>query len=79
MRFTVNLDSDLYAVAKSLARAEDCSLSAAVNRLLRRSLAHGARRGPSGTPERRTRNGLPISRGAMPLTADMVRHEEESA
>lgn len=38
MRLTINVDQDLYALAKSLARAEDCSLSAAFNRLLRRAL-----------------------------------------
>lgn len=35
-RLTVSLDDDLYALAKAVARAHDCSLSAAVNRLLRR-------------------------------------------
>ena len=42
VRLTVNLDPDLYAVAVSLAKAEDCSISTAVNRLLRR--AAGRRR-----------------------------------
>lgn len=42
MRLTINLDSDLYAVAKSLARESDSSLSAAVNQLLRRALAQPA-------------------------------------
>src|SRR6266436_5147840 len=50
MRLTVNLESDLYALAKSLAKAEDCTVSAAVNRLLRRSLPGAAKQGrqPSG-------------------------------
>ena len=34
-RLTVSLDDDLYDLAKAVARAHDCSLSAAVNRLLR--------------------------------------------
>jgi hypothetical protein len=38
MRLTVNLEDDLYALAKAIARSEDCSLSAAVNRLLRRAV-----------------------------------------
>ena len=36
MRLTINLEPDLYAVAVSLAKAEDCSISAAVNQLVRR-------------------------------------------
>ena len=35
---TVNLEPDVYAVAVSFAKAEDCSTSAAVNRLMRRGL-----------------------------------------
>lgn len=38
MRLSISLDDDLYAVAKSLAKAQDLSLSAAVNQLVRRSL-----------------------------------------
>jgi len=38
MRLTVNVDEDLYALAKSVAKAEDCSLSAAFNILLRRAV-----------------------------------------
>lgn len=30
MRLTVNLEPDLYALAKSLAKSEDCTISAAV-------------------------------------------------
>ncbi len=68
MRLTVNLDADLYALAVSLAKAEDCSISAAVNRLLRRSLSSSSE---SGAPAGR-RNGLAISRGREPVTADVV-------
>jgi hypothetical protein len=76
MRLTVNLESDLYALAKSLAKAEDCSISAAVNRLLRRSL-------PGAAPDNRKRfrvsarrNGFVISRGRRTITADTVRQIE---
>ena len=75
MRLTVNLESDLYALAKSLAKAEDCSISAAVNRLLRRSLPGGTKH--SGQNSRRVkRNGFDISPGRQPITADTVRLSE---
>ena len=38
MRLSMSLHEDLYAAAKSLAKAQDLSLSAAVNQLIRRSL-----------------------------------------
>ncbi len=75
MRLTVNLEPDLYAVAKSLAKAEDCTISAAVNRLLRRSL-NGQKSGPRLTGQPAKRNGLAISRGRRPITADTVRQIE---
>jgi len=77
MRLTVNLESDLYALAKSLAKAKNCSISVAVNRLLRRSLS-GAARGATKTSLRTAkRNGFVISRGKRPVTADTVRQIEE--
>ena len=76
VRLTVNLDPDLYAVAVSLAKAEDCSISAAVNQLLRRGLPgdgeHEAR--SAGAPK--IRNGFVVSRGARPITAETVRRSE---
>jgi predicted DNA-binding ribbon-helix-helix protein len=71
MRLTVNLENDLYALAKSLAKAEDCSISVAVNRLLRRSLS-GAAKVPNTSVRSKRRNGLVISRGRKPITADIV-------
>ena len=68
MRLTVNLEPDLYALAVSLAKAEDCSISAAVNRLLRRSLANGTDHGPRP----RRRNNFLVSRGREPVTAETV-------
>ena len=67
MRLTVDLEPDLYALAVSLAEAEACSISAAVNRLLRRSLVGGTDRGGS-----RRRNGFVVSRGREPVTAETV-------
>ena len=37
-RLTVSLEEDLYSVAKAMAKAEDCSISAAVNKLLRKAI-----------------------------------------
>ena len=76
MRLTVNLESDLYALAKSLAKAEDCSLSAAVNRLLRRGLTDGSKHGRQPSVRPAKRNGFVISRGRQPITADTVRRVE---
>ncbi|SKB02200.1 hypothetical protein SAMN02745166_03575 [Prosthecobacter debontii] len=75
MRLTVNLESDLYALAKSLAKAEDCTISTAINRLLRRSLPGGK------TPKAKAdspgvRNGFQISRGAAIITPEMVKQLE---
>ena len=78
MRLTVNLEADLYAIAKSLAKAEDCTISAAINQLLRRSLSLGKQNAP--TSGRRTKkNGLAVSRGRKPITADMVRQIDAEA
>jgi hypothetical protein len=63
----------MYALAKSLAKAEDCTISAAVNRLLRRSLVKDSPR--RSAPSAR-RNGFVISRGSRPITADTVRQIE---
>ena len=73
MRLTVNLEPDLYGLAKSLAKAEDCTVSAAVNRLLRRSLPGSAEYGARRTARPAKRNGFAISRGKRPITADTVR------
>ena len=72
MRLTVNLEPDLYGLVKSLAKAEDCTVSAAVNRLLRRSLPGSAEHG--ARPAKR--NGFAISSGKQPITADTVRQIE---
>jgi hypothetical protein len=76
MRLTVNLEPDLYALAKSLAKAEDCSVSAAVNRLLRRSLPYGKKTPAKYSARAQKRNGFVVSRGRKPITADTVRQLE---
>ena len=67
VRLTINLDEELYAVARSLARAEDCSISLAVNKLLRRGLET---REPA--PVRRRRGALPVVRCPKRFTSDAV-------
>ena len=73
MRLTINLDDELYAVAKSLARESGVSASAAVNLLLRRALAP-----PSAAPRaqrgaaRSGKAGLPLVRCGRAFTSDDV-------
>ncbi len=70
MRLSVNLEDDLYAIAKSLAKSEDCSLSAAVNLLVRRAVEGP----PDGTPTFFIHpvSGLPVSRGRRLITSEDV-------
>ena len=72
----MNLEPHLYALAKSLAKSEDCSISAAVNRLLRRSLPGSAKGTPQRAGRTKKRSGFTISRGRQPITADTVREIE---
>ena len=72
----MNLERDLYALAKSLAKAEDCTISAAVNRLLRRSLPGSRKHDSRRSARSAKRNGFVISRGRQPITADTVRQIE---
>jgi len=76
LRLTVNLEPDLYALAKSLPKSEDCTISAAVNRLLRRSLPREAKEGSRLSVRLAKRNGFVISRGRRPITADIVRQTD---
>lgn len=71
MRLSITLDDELYSVAKSLAKAEDCSLSAAVNRLLRRAIESPAtpNRAAAGSPW----STFPTSAGARLITDEDVR------
>lgn len=69
-RLTVSLDDDLYALAKAVARANDCSLSAAVNRLLRRAIEE---RYPS--PEESNRGAPVVHCRARFTSADVERYE----
>jgi hypothetical protein len=80
MRLTVNLEHDLYVVARSLASADDCSISAAVNKLVRRALEPSAAAGVTGRSRRSKSdvNLLPVVRGERPFTSEDVYRIEES-
>ena len=75
MRLTINLQEDQYATVKYLARERDGSISAVVNELIAKALAPAPVR-REATP--RPRNGLPISRGARPITSEDV-HKADDA
>ena len=77
MRLTVNLEPDIYAVAVSHAKAEDCSISAAVNRLLRRGLAGAGERLEPSAGRTKRRNGILVSVGGPPITAETIGRIEE--
>ena len=70
MRLTVNLEADLYLTAKSLAIAQDCSISAAINQLLRRKLE------PTPIPKRR-KNSFPVAPGRRRFTSEDVYRIEQ--
>ncbi len=79
MRLTVNLEDDLYAIAHSLAKAEDTSVSAAVNKLLRRAFEPRAAAPATRKGKRKMRNSdyLSPSKGARPFTSEDVYRIEE--
>jgi len=71
MRFTMSLEEDLYRVAKSLSKAEDSSVSAALNKLIRSGL-------DTVKPEMRSlKSGkklstFPVSEGCRPFSEEEV-------
>lgn len=71
MRLTINLDDDLYAVARSLAQTRDVSISVAVNTLLRRAVEPGL--GPIPAPVAADAGGWPVVRGKRVVTAEDVK------
>lgn len=76
MRLTINLDDDLHRMAKSLAIAEDCSISAAVNKLLHR--INDARNGPVTGGKRNSKTGLPVVDCKQKVTDEDVAQAEEA-
>ena len=83
MRMTVNLDKDLYAVAKALARESETSISAAVNELIRRALARSPQAPAGGQQHDGTRTGkagLPVVACRRTFTSeDVYRIDQESS
>lgn len=77
MRVTLNLEGDLYAMAKSLARELNCSVGAAVTELLRRALGPAK---PAKARAANRSNGLPVVRGRRAFSSeDVYRIESEAA
>ncbi|MBI2376029.1 MAG: hypothetical protein HYV07_18695 [Deltaproteobacteria bacterium] len=74
MRLSINLDPDLYALAKALARAEDTTISGAINHMLRRALESSKDKVTAASPL----STFPVSRGARLITdADIRKLEDE--
>lgn len=84
MRLTINLDDDLYAMARAHAISEGISISKAVNSLLR--LRHGAGQASlrkKCSSEHHPLSGFPVSKygGQDPIPADaekLVETEEDT-
>jgi|AACY02.11.fsa_nt_gi hypothetical protein len=79
MRLTVNLKEDYYEAARAYSKAEDVSLSQAINRLL--AIAFQKESLPIGSPQggEDGKNGFPTSKGAKKVTAAMVDSIEADA
>ena len=72
MRLTIDLEPEFYAAAVSLAKAEGCSVGAAVSRLVCRAV-RGAQPGRSSHAHRmKRRNGLLVSAGREAITTETV-------
>lgn len=73
MRTTLEIDDDVLAAARSLARADKRSIGAVISALARRGLAPQPQRA-------RRRGGLPafeVSADAAPITLEMVKRADE--
>lgn len=70
MRLSINLEPGIYALAKSLGKADDLSLSAVINRQLRDSFF-----GVKDTTF--VKNGVLVSRSRIQVTRAMVQQASE--
>ena len=73
MRLSIQLNDDLYRMARSLAAAEDCSISAAVNKLIRHALDAPI----SSTRSKKSRFPTSRCRADHAITSEMVRCMDE--
>lgn len=72
MRLTINMDDDLYAVAKSLAQTRDVSISVAVNTLIRRAIEPASIE-PLPLPMAADAGAWPVVRGKRVVTSEDVK------
>jgi hypothetical protein len=74
------MDEDLYRMAKSLAIAEDCSISTAVNKLLRRINENRNRFASDGQnhSHQNSQTGLPVVECKTVITDEDVYQTEEA-
>ena len=71
MRFTISLEDDLYRVAKSLAKAEDTSMSKAINHLIRKGLETARQPAPKESGGKGP-STFPVSRNCRPMSGEEV-------
>lgn len=71
MRFTISLEDDLYRVAKSLAKAEDTSMSKAINLLIRKGLETARPPAPEESGGKGT-STFPVSRNCRRMSEEEV-------
>lgn len=79
MRLTVNLSDEHYRAAQAYSKAENLSLSEAVNRLIAFGFARGA--GSAGAPSSKKpgREAFPTSRGARMVTSKQIEEIEKDS
>jgi hypothetical protein len=86
MAQTIDLESDVYAVAESLARQEQCTVGAVVNQVLRQTLVGRVpldSQPPEGVPPHPTidpETGWPLVKCSQSFTSeDVCRYEMDMA
>lgn len=75
MRTTINIDDELYSIARSLAESRGISMGEAVSELMRRGVQ-------SETVSYEQRSGLPVmqvSEDAVPITPEQIAQDEDEA
>lgn len=79
MRLTVNLKEDYYEAARAYSKAENVSLSQAVNRLLAIAFQKGPLPAEGPQDDEIGKAGFPTSKGAKRVTAALVDSIEADA